>query len=80
MTTTTKKKVILYADRDGRFCQAARVWLKGRGIDFEERLAETPETQEEVFEVSEQYALPVIVCGKDVIVGYDERRLAELLG
>lgn len=76
----TEKKTILYADRDGRFCQAAREWLKSHGVDFEERPAETPEAQEEVFEISEQYALPVIVAGKDVIIGYDEKRLNELLG
>jgi len=74
-----KKKITIYTDQYSYFSDKLREWLKSHGFEYEEKDVKEPTVADELFQVSEQYAVPVIVVGKKVILGFDEKRLEELL-
>jgi glutaredoxin len=38
------------------------------------------ERRQEMFEITSQMGVPVIVIGDDVVIGFDREKIAELLG
>jgi len=61
------------------FCQRAKLFLKDRGVGFEEiNVAADREKVAELMKVSGQRGVPVIVVGNDVVVGFDQAKLEAL--
>ncbi len=74
-------KVIIYSTPVCHFCQAAKEYFKSNDVDFEEiNVAEDAEKRQEMIEMTGQMGVPVIRIGDDVVVGFDEGKVAELLG
>lgn len=73
------KKIILYGNKYSYFTEEAKKWLEVHSLEYEERSAQDPKNLNEVFKLSGQYAVPVIVIGKGVIIGFDEKKLEEAL-
>jgi arsenate reductase-like glutaredoxin family protein len=71
--------IVLYSDKESEFCEKARQWLVDRGYAFEEKGVAEGDNLEGLFSVSGQYAVPVIVVDDKVIVGFNEKKLEELL-
>ena len=71
--------VKIYGTSTCPFCQRAKLFLKERGVAFEEfDVASDPARAAEMTRVSGQRGVPVIVVGSEVVVGFDQARLEAL--
>lgn len=62
-------------------CAAAKQFFKAKGIAFRERNVQHDELAlREMIAKSGSYSVPVIEIGGQIVIGFDRRRVAELLG
>jgi glutaredoxin 3 len=72
--------ITIYSTRTCGFCHAAKDYLAGRGIDFEEiKLDEIPGGAQLLLEKSGQLGVPVIDVDGQVIVGFNRPLLDEAI-
>ena len=72
--------ITIYSTRTCAFCHAAKQYLSGRGIDFEEvKVDEIPDGPRKLIEKSGQLGVPVIDVDGTIIVGFDRPRLDSVL-
>lgn len=75
------KKVEIYSTPTCHFCHAAKTFLTEKGISFtDHNVAQDLERRQEMVDLTGQMGVPVIVIGDDVMVGYDQKKMVELLG
>jgi len=74
------KQVIIYSTPTCPYCQIAKVFFKEKGIEFTEyNVAEDQEKSKEMVEKSGQMAVPVIIIGEEILVGFNKDKVEELL-
>ena len=62
------------------FCVTLKTFLKGHDIEFEEiNVAEDKEAAKEMIEKSGQMGVPVLDIDGEIVVGFDKKRIVELL-
>jgi len=72
--------VIIYSTPVCHFCQAAKEFFKENDIQYTEYdVAADAEKREEMIEMTGQMGVPVIRIGDDVVIGFDEPKVKELL-
>jgi glutaredoxin-like YruB-family protein len=77
MTTPT---VNIYSTPTCHFCHAAKDFFTANKVQFTDyNVATDLDKRKEMVEKSGQMGVPVITIGNEVIVGFDEERLRELL-
>jgi len=75
------ENVKVYGTATCPYCKRAKAWLEKRGIDFENiDIAQNRSKIKEMIKVSGQTGVPVIVIGDEVVIGFNQPRLEELLG
>ncbi len=75
------KKVTIYSTKTCHFCQAAKEFFKVHNIAYEEfDVGANMEKRTEMINKSGQMGVPVIDIGGEIIVGYDQPVIADLLG
>jgi glutaredoxin 3 len=75
------KKVEIYSTPVCKYCSAAKDFFKKNNVAYTEyNVASDQARKEEMVEKSGQLGVPVIDVGGDIVVGYDEKILKELLG
>lgn len=76
------KKVEIYSTETCHFCHMAKEFLKSKNVPFTDYNVGTDTAKRaEMIEKSGQMGVPVIVIdGKDIIVGFNEKKLSESLG
>ena len=80
------KKVEIYSTPTCHFCQAAKEFFKEKNVEFTDyNVVEDTEKRQEMMDKTGQMGVPVIVVTgeggqSDVIVGFDQSKLSELLG
>jgi len=75
------KPVTIYTTPTCHFCHAAKEFFKENNIAFTEHdVAADMEKRKEMVEKSGQMGVPVIFVGDQMIVGFDEGKLRDLLG
>jgi glutaredoxin 3 len=73
-------KVTIYSTPTCVFCNSAKSFFQEHDIAYDEyNVATDLAKRKEMVEKSGQMGVPVIVVGGEVIVGFDESRLTELL-
>lgn len=73
-------KVIIYSTPTCVYCKMAKRYFDEHEVAYEEKdVAQDLVAREEMVAKSEQLGVPVIDVGGEIIVGYDQERLAELL-
>ena len=74
------KKVTIYSTPTCHFCHAAKEMFAANNVQFTEHnvAADLPRRQE-MIQKSGQMGVPVITVGDELVVGFDEDRLRELL-
>ncbi len=76
----TKPHVTIYSTPTCHFCHAAKDFFTANNVAFTDYNVGTDlEKRKEMIEKSGQMGVPVITVGKDIIVGFDEPKLRELL-
>lgn len=74
------KKVEIYSTPVCKYCSLAKDFFKKNNIAFTEyNVAADQVKKEEMIEKSGQLGVPVIDVGGDIVVGFDEKVLKELL-
>lgn len=73
--------VTIYSTPTCHFCQAAKAFFTENNVEYQDfNVAEDPAKRQEMIEMTGQLGVPVIRIGDDVIVGFDEAKVKELLG
>ncbi|MGF0040117.1 glutaredoxin family protein [Peptoniphilaceae bacterium SGI.131] len=74
------EKVIVYSSNTCPYCVAAKDYLKENNVEFEERnISTSAEARNEL--IAKGYrGVPVISIDGEDIVGFDQARIAQLLG
>ena len=74
------KQVTIYSTPTCHFCHAAKDFFTANHVAFTDYNVGTDlAKRKEMIEKSGQMGVPVITIGNDLIVGFDEDRLRELL-
>lgn len=73
--------VTMYSTPTCHFCHAAKEFFKENNIQYDDyNVAEDTEKRKEMITLTGQMGVPVIKIGDDVVVGFDEGKVRELLG
>ncbi len=79
--TQAQKQVVIYSTPTCHFCEAAKNFFNQNKIAYiDYNVAEDQEKAREMVERSGQMGVPVIFIDEDMVIGFDEPRLRELLG
>jgi len=74
-------QVKVYTTSTCPYCTMAKDWLKNRKIKFEEvDVSDNEAAAREMMKKSGQMGVPVIDIDGKIVVGYDTRQMAKLLG
>ena len=74
------KKVTVYSTPTCPYCEQAKEYLKGKGIQIEEiNVAEDKEKAKEMVEKSGQMGVPVIDIEGEIIIGFDKEAIDKAL-
>lgn len=72
--------VKIYSTPSCIYCRHAKEFFTAHGVSYEDiNVAADQAKAQEMVNLTGQMGVPVIVVGTDVIVGFDEPRLRELL-
>ncbi len=75
------KTVTIYSTPVCHFCHAAKDFFAAKDVAFTEHdVAADLEKRQEMIEMTGQMGVPVIRIGDDVVIGFDEGKISELLG
>lgn len=77
--------ITVYTTKTCPYCKMEKEFLNSKDVPFKEVLVdEDQKAAEEMIKLSGQYGVPVTVVErdgqKDIIVGWDKRKIAELAG
>lgn len=76
-----EKTVTIYSTPVCHFCHMAKDFFANNGVEFTDyNVAEDTEKRQEMMDMTGQMGVPVIRIGDDVVVGFDEPKIKELLG
>lgn len=78
--TETGANVIIYSTPVCHFCQAAKEFFKENNVEYAEHdVAADADKRQEMIDMTGQMGVPVIRIGDDVVIGFDEDKVKELL-
>ena len=73
-------EVTIYSTPVCHFCQAAKDYFKEHNVEYTEHdVATDAEKRQEMIDMTGQMGVPVIRIGDDVVIGFDEDKVKELL-
>jgi len=79
--STDSPKVTIYSTPTCPYCHMAKEFLSEHKVPFTDyNVAESEEKRNEMLKKSGQMGVPVIDVNGEVMVGFDQGRLAELVG
>ena len=80
MENTTQKKVEIYSTPTCHFCHLAKDWFTANNIEYINYDVSTDtDKRSEMIDITGQLGVPVIKIEEDVIIGFDQDKLKELL-
>lgn len=80
MNDTNATAVTIYSTPACHFCHAAKDFFTEQNVVFTDvDVATDADKRQEMIEISGQMGVPVIRIGDDVVVGFDEAKVKELL-
>ncbi len=78
---TQQKTVAIYSTPTCHFCQMAKEFFGEHGVEYTNYdVSKDIEKRQEMFNITSQMGVPVIVIGDDVVIGFDKEKLVDLLG
>ena len=80
-TTSPQKSVKIYSTPTCHFCAMAKNYFNEKGVAFESvDVLSNLEARKEMVDKSGQLGVPVIDIGGNIVVGFDQGRISDLLG
>ncbi len=74
-------QVTIYSTPSCHFCHAAKDFFDEQNVSYTViDVAADIEKRKEMIDMTGQMGVPVIRIGDDVVVGFDERKIREILG
>lgn len=74
------KKIVIYSTPTCHFCHAAKEFFNEKEIEFTEKDVSTDlQARQEMIEKSGQMGVPQILIDDELIVGFDQDKVEELL-
>ena len=74
------KKIEIYSTETCHFCHMAKDWLNEKGIPFiDYNVGVDAEKRKEMVDLTGQMGVPVIKIGEEVIIGFDQSKIEEIL-
>lgn len=74
------KTVTIYSTPVCHFCNQAKEYFKENNVEYTEHdVAGDAEKRQEMIDMTGQMGVPVIRIGDDVVIGFDETKVSELL-
>lgn len=78
---TNTPQVEIYSTSSCHFCHMAKEWMSEKNISFVDyNVGENMDKRKEMVEMTGQLGVPVIKIGNDVMVGFNQEKMAQLLG
>ncbi len=75
------KTVSIYTTPTCHFCQMSKEFFTANNVAYTEfNVAADQAKRQEMIDKSGQMGVPVIFVGEEMVVGFDKKRLSELLG
>lgn len=75
------KQVTIYSTPTCHFCQMAKAFFQNNNVEYTEyNVAEDAEKRQEMVEATGQMGVPVIQVGDEMLVGFNEGKIKEMLG
>ncbi len=75
------KNVTIYSTPTCSYCNAAKEFFKSHEVKYtEHNVASDATKRQEMIEKSGQMGVPVITIDDQMVIGFDQNKLAELLG
>ncbi|MCD5381509.1 MAG: glutaredoxin family protein [Candidatus Pacebacteria bacterium] len=75
-----ENSVTIYSTPVCHFCQAAKEFFKENNVEYTENdVAADADKRQEMIDLTGQMGVPVIKIGDDIIIGFDEPKIKELL-
>ena len=75
-----ENNVIIYSTPACHFCHAAKDFFKENNVEYTEHdVATDADKRQEMIDLTGQMGVPVIRIGDDVVIGFDEPKVKELL-
>lgn len=75
------KQVIIYSTPTCVYCRMAKDWLKEKEIEYTEfDLSLDAVKRDEVVKKTGQMGVPVIEIDGEIVIGFDRKRIEQLLG
>ncbi len=73
-------KVVIYTTKDCPWCRKTKEFFKANNVKYSEKdVGSDRKAAEEMIKKSEQQGVPVIDIDGEIVVGFDEDRLREIL-
>lgn len=73
-------KIRVFSTPTCAYCLTLKKFLKERGFEFEDiDVSRDMEAQKEMVEKSNQYGVPVVEIGGEIITGFDREKIAKIL-
>ena len=74
------KKVVIYSTPTCPYCKRAKDYLSRKGIPYNDiNVAENRDATKEMIQKSGQMGVPVIIVDDEIVVGFNQAKLDELL-
>ncbi|MDP2637207.1 MAG: glutaredoxin domain-containing protein [bacterium] len=74
-------KVILYTTPTCVYCKAAKAFFQENNVEYEEKdVAKDTQARDDMVKKSGVLAVPVIDINGEVVIGFDESKVSQLLG
>jgi glutaredoxin 3 len=74
------KTITIYSTPSCHFCHAAKDFFTEKGVAYTDyNVLDNMEKRQEMIDMTGQMGVPVIRIGDDVIVGFDQAKIEELI-
>lgn len=74
------KEVTIYSTPSCHFCHMAKDFFNEEGVTYtEHNVAEDTEKRSEMVDKTGQLGVPVIEIGGEIVIGFNEKKIKELL-
>ena len=78
---TSSHNVVIYSTPACHYCHMAKDFFKENDVAFTEHdVALDADKRKEMIDLTGQMGVPVIQIGQDIVIGFDEDKVKELLG